>query len=40
MGMVKQVFRDVVLTDMAQPPEILKSMTDSVEADMNKIAEV
>jgi hypothetical protein len=27
-GNVKQAFRDVVLTDMAQPPEILKCMTD------------
>jgi hypothetical protein len=39
-GSVKQAFRDVVLTDMAQPPEILKSMTDSIDSDVNRVSEV
>ncbi len=39
-GTVKQAFRDVVLTDMAQPPEILKSMTDSIDSDLNRVSEV
>jgi hypothetical protein len=39
-GTVKQAFRDVVLTDMAQPPEILKSMTDSIDSDINRVSEV
>ena len=39
-GTVKQAFRDVVLTDMAQPPEILKSMTDSIDGDLNRVSEV
>ncbi len=39
-GSVKQAFRDVVLTDMAQPPEILKSMTDSIDGDVNRVSEV
>jgi len=37
---VKQAFRDVVLTDMAQPPELLKSMTDTIEGDINRVSEV
>jgi hypothetical protein len=37
---VKQAFKDVVLADMTQPPEILKSMTDSIEGDIAKISEV
>ena len=39
-GTVKQAFRDVVLTDMAQPPDILKSMTDSIDSDLNRVSEV
>jgi hypothetical protein len=39
-GSVKQAFRDVVLTDMAQPPEILKSMTDSIDGDVSKVSEM
>ncbi len=39
-GNVKQAFRDVVLTDMAQPPEILKSMTDSIDGDINRVSQV
>jgi hypothetical protein len=37
---VKQAFKDVVLADMTQPPEILKSMTDSIEGDISKVSEV
>ncbi len=37
---VKQAFHDVVLSDMAQPPEILKSMTEAIEGDINRVAEV
>jgi hypothetical protein len=37
---VKQAFRDVVLTDMAQPPEILKSMTDSIDSDISRVSQV
>jgi len=37
---VKQAFRDVVLTDMAQPPDILKSMNDSIEGDINRVSQV
>ena len=37
---VKQGFRDVVLTDMAQPPEILKSMNDLIDADINRVSQV
>lgn len=39
-GTVKQAFRDVVLADMAQPPEILKSMTDSIDSDINRVSQV
>jgi hypothetical protein len=39
-GNVKQAFHDVVLSDMAQPPEILKSMTDSIDADINRVSQV
>jgi hypothetical protein len=38
-GSVKQAFHDVVLSDMAQPPEILKSMTDSIEGDINRVSQ-
>jgi hypothetical protein len=37
---VEQSFKEVVLTDMAQPPELLKSMTDTIESDFNKVSEV
>ena len=37
---VKQAFRDVVLTDMAQPPDILKSMNDSIDGDVNRVSQV
>jgi hypothetical protein len=36
---VKAAFKDVSLTDMAQPPEVLKSMTDSIDGDVNKVSE-
>jgi hypothetical protein len=36
---VKQGLKDVVLTDMAQPPEILKSMDESMEADINRVSQ-
>lgn len=39
-GNVKQAFRDVVLTDMAQPPEILKSMNDSIDGDIGRVSQV
>jgi hypothetical protein len=38
-GSVKQAFHDIVLSDMAQPPEILKSMTDSIEGDINRVSQ-
>src|SRR5215468_2317695 len=37
---VKQAFRDVVLSDMTQPPEILKSMTESIEGDVTRVSDV
>ena len=37
---VKQAFRDVVLSDMTQPPELLKSMTESIEADIARASDV
>jgi len=37
---VKQAFRDVVLSEMTQPPEILKSMTDTIEADVTRVLDV
>ena len=37
---VKQAFRDVVLSDMTQPPEILKSMTETIEADVTRVSDV
>jgi hypothetical protein len=37
---VKQAFRDVVLSDMAHAPEILKSMTDSIDGDINRLSQV
>ncbi len=37
---VKQAFSDVVLTDMAQPPDILKSMNDSIDRDINRLSQV
>jgi hypothetical protein len=37
---VKQAFRDVVLSDMTQPPEILKSMTESIEGDVARVSDV
>jgi len=36
---IEQGFKDVVLTDMAQPPEILKSMDASIEADINRMSQ-
>jgi len=36
---VKAAFKDVSLSDMAQPPEILKSMTDSIDGDVNRVSE-
>jgi hypothetical protein len=37
---VKQAFRDVVWSDMTQPPEILKSMTESIEGDVALVSDV
>jgi hypothetical protein len=37
---VKQAFRDVVLSDMAHAPEILKSMADSIDGDINRLSQV
>ena len=37
---VKQAFRDVVLSDMTQPPELLKSMTESIEGDVSRVSDV
>ncbi|MFY9900662.1 MAG: hypothetical protein WAK67_23160, partial [Xanthobacteraceae bacterium] len=37
---VKQAFRDVILSDMTQPPEILKSMTESIEGDVTRVSDV
>ena len=37
---VGQSFKELVLTDMAQPPDLQKSMTDSIESDFNKVSEV
>jgi hypothetical protein len=37
---VKQAFRDVVLSDMTQPPELLKSMTESIEGDVARVSDV
>lgn len=37
---IKQSFRDVVLSDMTQPPEILKSMTESIEGDVARVSDV
>jgi hypothetical protein len=37
---IKQSFRDVVLSDMTQPPEILKSMTESIEGDVTRVSDV
>jgi hypothetical protein len=36
---VKAAFKDVSLTDMAQPPEILKSMTNSIDGDVTRVSE-
>jgi hypothetical protein len=37
-GKIEQSLKDVTLRDMAQAPEILKSMIDSVDADMKGIS--
>jgi hypothetical protein len=37
---VKQAFRDVVLSDMTQPPEILRSMTESIAFDIDRVSDV
>ena len=37
---VKQAFQDVVLTDMAQPPDILQSMNASLDGDINRVSQV
>jgi hypothetical protein len=39
-GNVQQAFKDVSLSDMTQPPEILKSMTASIDGDIAKISKV
>jgi hypothetical protein len=36
---IKQSFRDVVLSDMAQPPEILKSMSESIDGDITRVSD-
>jgi hypothetical protein len=37
---MKQEFQSVVLTDLTQPPEILKSINDSIDADLNRASQV
>ena len=39
-GSVEQAFKDISLTDMAQAPEMLESMTASIDGDLAKISEV
>jgi hypothetical protein len=39
-GNVEQAFKDVSLADMTQAPEILKSMTASIDGDIAKISKV
>ena len=39
-GNVEQAFKNVTLTDMTQAPEILKSMTASIDGDVAKISKV
>ena len=39
-GNVEQAFKDVSLTDMTQAPDILKSMTASMDGDIAKISKV
>ena len=39
-GNVEQAFKDVSLADMTQAPEILKSMTASIDGDLAKISKV
>ena len=36
---VKQEFKDVVLADMTQPPELLKSMNESMDTDVNRMSQ-
>ena len=38
-GSVQQSFRSVTLSDMAQAPDLLKSMIDTIEADMKGISD-
>jgi hypothetical protein len=37
---MRQEFQNVVLTDLAQPPEILKSMNDTIDTDLNRASQV
>jgi hypothetical protein len=39
-GNVEQAFKDATLTEMTQPPEIIKSMAASVDSDIAKTSEV
>jgi len=39
-GNVEQAFKDATLTDMTQPPEIIKSMLASIDGDIAKTSEV
>jgi hypothetical protein len=39
-GNIKQAFKNVTLTDMIQAPEIIKSMTASIDGDVAKISKV
>jgi hypothetical protein len=39
-GSVEQAFKDISLIDMAQAPEMLESMTASIDGDLAKISEV
>ncbi len=39
-GNVVQAFKDATLTDMTQPPEIIKSMVASIDSDIAKTSEV
>ncbi len=37
---VGQSFKELALTDMTQPPDLQKSMTDAIESDFTKVSEV
>ena len=39
-GNVEQAFKDATLTDMTQPPELIKSMVASIDNDIAKTSDV